>query len=167
MWKKFKEQKYLSITKYYIIGVISAVIVFQFVTHSLRNHEFDFNVLVEKETLKYIISTLAGGLVGGIVFILMTINKNGRQIKEEKLWASLKEKEIPFFIKNIIAFSIGGFVYKIIMNLFNITSSNNLIQRVFPADLIIDYVGIILAMTVFSIFISLGIKRRLNLLYGK
>ncbi len=167
MWEKIKEQKYLTIAKYYILGIILAVIVFQFVTNSIRNNELDYNSLIEKEIIKYIISTLVGGLVGGIVFILMTINKNDRQTKEEKLWVNLKEKSILFFIRNIIVFSIGGLVYKIIMNLFDITSFNNLIQTLFSADLIIDYVGIVLAMTVFSILISIGIKKRLNLLFGK
>lgn len=167
MWKKIKEYKYLTITKYYILGIISAVIIFQFVTNSIRNNELNINTLIEKETLKYIISTLVGGLVSGIVFILMTINMKDRQIKEERLWANIKEKNILFFIRNIIAFSISGFVYKIIMNLFDLTGSNNLIQTLFSTNLIIDYVGIVLAMTVFSILISIGIKKRLNLLYGK
>jgi len=167
MWKKFKEQKYLTITKYYILGIILAVIVFQFVTNSIRNHELDINSLIDKEILKYIISTLVGGLVGGVIFIIMTINNNDRQIKEERLWTNLKEKNILFFIRNIIAFSIGGFIYKIIMNLFDLRGSNNLIQTLFSTDFIIEYVGIVIAMTVFSILISVGIKKRLNLLYGK
>ena len=167
MWRKIKEQKYLTITKYYILGIILAVIVFQFATNSIRNHELDINSLIEKETLKYIISTLLGGIVGGILFILMTINKNDVQIKEKRLWENLKEKNLLFFIRNIIAFSIGGFVYKIITNLFDLTGSNNLIQSLFSADFIIEYVGIVLAMTVFSISISVGIKKRLNLLYEK
>jgi len=167
MWKKIKEQKYLVIIKYYILGIILAVIFFQFVTNSIRNHELDINTLIEKETLKYIVSALVGGIVSGVIFILLTINNKDRQIKEERLWGNLKEKNLLFFIRNIIAFSVGGFVYKIIMNLFDLTGSNSLIQALFSANFIIDYVGIILAMTVFSILISVGIKKRLNLLYGK
>lgn len=167
MWKKFNEQKYLTITKYYFLGIILAVIIFQFVTNSICNHELDFNSLIEKDTLKYIFSALLGGLAGGLTFILMIINKNDRQIKEERLWKNLKEKNMQFFIRNIIAFSMGGFIYKIIMNLFDLIGSNNLIQALFSADFIINYVGIVIAMTVFSIIISVGIKRRLNLLFGK
>lgn len=152
--------------KYYILGIILAVIIFQFVTSSLRNNELDINSLLHIETLKRIVSTLVGGVVGGISFILMEINKKDRQIKEEKIWANIKERNVLFFIGNIIAFSIGGLAYMIVKPLFDITSYNNLIQTLFSADFIIDYVGIILAMTVFSILVSMGIKKRLNLLFG-
>jgi len=167
MWKIIKEQKYLTIAKYYISGIILAVIVFQFVTNSIRNNELDINTLTEKETLKYLISTLVGGLFGGIMFILMTINNKDRQIKEERFWAYIKEKNTLFFIRGIIAFSFGGFVYRILMNLFDSTGSNNIIQTLFSTNSVIDYIGIILAMTVFSILLSVGLKKRLNLLYGK
>ncbi len=167
MWGKIKKYKYLTITKYYILGIILAVIIFQFATNFIRNNELDIKTLTEKETLGYIISTLVGGLVAGLVFILMTINKKDRQIKEERLWANIKEKNIVFFIRNIIAFSIGGFVYKIIINLFNLTDSNRFVRALFSTDFVIDYAGIVLAMTVFSILISVGIKKRLYLLYGK
>ena len=56
MWEKIKEYKYLTITKYYILGIILAVIIFQFVTNSIRNNELNINTLIEKETIKYIIS---------------------------------------------------------------------------------------------------------------
>lgn len=167
MWRKIKEQKYFTIAKYYISGIILSVIVFQFVTNSIRNNELDYNSLIEKEIIKYIISTLVGGFVGGIVFILMILNKNNRQIKEEKLWVNLKEKNLLFFIKNIIAFSLGGFVFLFTRNLFDITSSDNIIQKLFSTELIIDYVGIIIAMTVFSILLTIGIKKRLDLLFRK
>jgi len=167
MWKKIKEQKYLAITTYYILGIVSAVIVFQFTTNSISNNKLDFTSLIDKEILKYIISTLVGGIVGGIVFILMTINKRERQLKEETLWKSLKEKNLLFFIRNGIAFALGGFVYKIIGNILNLTNYDNLFQILFSSENIIDYVGIILGMVFFSIFLSIGIKKRLNLIFGK
>ena len=165
MWKKIKDQKYLVTAKYYILGIIISVIVFQFFTNSIRNNELDINLLIDKETIKNIISKTVGGILGGFVFILMTINKKGKQLKEEILWTNLKEKNMLFYIRNIIAFSIGGFGYMIFTNLLDLTSFSNLTQTLFSTYFIIDYIGIILAMTVFSILLSIGIKKRLNLLF--
>jgi tRNA threonylcarbamoyladenosine modification (KEOPS) complex Cgi121 subunit len=169
MWKKIKEYKYLAITKYWISGIILAVITFQFITNSLLKNELDINILIEKETLKYIISNLLGGLLGGFVFITMTIYNESKdsQIKEKRLRANIKEKNILFFINNIIAFSIGGFVYQIINNLFDLKGSDSFIQTLFSTAAIIDYAGIISAMTVLSILTTIGTKKRLKLLYGE
>ena len=122
MWKLIKNQKYLEIAKYSILGIILGVLIFQFTTNSMRNHELDFNSLIGSETLKHIVSTLVGGIVGGLVFIFFTINNNDRKNKEKKLWLELKEKKISFYIRNIIAFSIGGFVYKLLINLFDLNN---------------------------------------------
>lgn len=167
MWGKIKEKKYMTIAKYYFLGIVLAVIVFQFVTKSMHNSGLDFNFLIEKEILKYIIVTLIGGFFGGFVFMLMTMNKNDKQIKDEILWANLKEKNKLFFIKNIIAFSTGGFVYILMGNIFDISSYDNILYMLFSKDHIIDYIGIISAMSVLAIFISVGIKKRLNLLFEK
>lgn len=167
MWKKIKEQKYLTLAKYLFLGIILAVIVFQFVTNSIRNQGLDFNSLFDKEIIKYFISTLVGGFVGGITFILISAKEKNKKIIEEKKWLHIKEKNTAYFIENIIAFSIAGLVYKILMNWFDITRSKNLIKALFSTDFIIDYIGIVLAMTVFSIILSIGMKKRLNLLFDK
>lgn len=164
MWKRFKSLKYLATIKYPFFGIILAVLVFQFVTKSMINHELYFNSLIEKQTIKFIIATLIGGFFGGYVIILME-NKTDRRIKEEILWEGIKENNILFFIKNIVAFSVGGFVYMIIGNLLDLESYDNLILVLFSADFIIEYIGIILSMSVFSILMSIGIKKRLSLLY--
>jgi hypothetical protein len=167
MWKKIIELRYLTLARYCFLGIILAVIVFQFVTKSMHNLELDFSSLIEKEIIAYIVSALIGGLVGGLVFILFLVNRNAGQIKDRTLWIKLKGKHALFFIKNIAVLSIGGFVYKLIINLFDLTSYDNLIESLFSRDYIIGYLGVILAMTVFSILLSIGIMKRLNLLYGK
>ena len=165
MWKSIKNQKYLEIVKYSILGIILGVLIFQFVTNSIRNHKLDFNSLFVNETLKYIISTIVGAFVGGFIFLLMTINNKDREIRENKLWLEIKGNKRLFYIKNILAFSIGGFTYKVLGNLFDIINFKNVIQTLFSTDYIIDYFAFILAMVVFSIFISIGIEKRLNLLF--
>ena len=96
----------------------------------------------------------------------MTINKVDRQIKEELLWRNLKKNNLLFFIKNLITFSIAGFSYQLIGNLFNLKNYDNLIQSLFANNLIIEYIGIIAAASVFSIFISIGLKKRLELVFN-
>ena len=167
MWKKIIDLKYLTVAKYYFLGIILAVIVFQFSTNSMHNLRFDFSSLIEKEIIKYLVSTLIGGLVGGLVFVTMVVNKIDKKSEERTHKANLEGNYTLFFIRNIIAFSIGGFVYKLIMNLFDLTSYDNLFQTLFSKDSVIGYIGMILAMIVFSILLSIGIKKRLNLLYGK
>ena len=167
MWKNFIEQKYLTIAKYYFLGIILAVIVYRFVTQAIINNGLDINLLAEMELLKYIVSSLAGGFVGGLVYVLMTINKDGRQIREENYWEKIKDKNSLLFITNIFAFSIGGFLYGFLTNLFNLSSFDNIIPILFSKDAMIDYVGMVLAAGAFSILFSIGIKIRLNLLYGK
>jgi len=166
MWKRLKDLKYPTIIKYYFLGIVLAVIIYQFVTKSMNNDTLFFHSLIEKNILKHIIAALIGGFVGGYVFILMTINKVDRQIKEELLWRNLKKNNLLFFIKNLITFSIAGFSYQLIGNLFNLKNYDNLIQSLFANNLIIEYIGIIAAASVFSIFISIGLKKRLELVFN-
>ena len=166
MWRKIIQLKYLSIAKYYFLGIILGVIVFQFATKSMLTHEFNFGSLIEKEIIVYFVSALLGGLAGGLVYVMMIVNNKDIQIKEKTFWTNLKKKNTSFFIRNIVALSLGGFVYKLTQNLIDLTSYENLFQALFTKRFVIDYIGIILAMTVFSIVLSIGIKKRLNLLYG-
>lgn len=166
MWSRIKELKYLSIAKCYFTGIVLAVFVFQFTTESTHNLKFDFSSLIGKEIAVYLISTLIGALVGGMVFVIMVVNKKEMQIREKDFWMNLKAKNTSFFISNMIAFSLGGFVFKLITNIFNLNSYDNIFETLFSKDFVIEYVGVILAMCVFSIFLSVGIKKRLNLLYG-
>ena len=167
MWKKIKEQRYLAISQYYVVAIVLAVIVFEFTTNSISNHKLDFHSLIDKETLKNIISALAGGVVSGIVFTLIKINDPEKQLKEETLWKSLKEEKSLFFIRNGIAFALGGFIYLIILHLVDLTNYAHSFQKLFSTEFVIDYVGIILAMVVFSIVLSVGLRKRLDLLFGK
>lgn len=166
MWEKIIELKYLTVAKYYFLGILLAVIVFQFATKSMQSMELDFSSLIEKETLKYIVSALVGGLVGGLVFVIMMLNKNDRQM-EERDRIKLKGSYKHLFIRNIVAFSIGGFVSLLIRNLFDLTSYENLLQSLFSKGFVISYFGMVLAMVVFSVLLSVGIKKRLNLIYDK
>ena len=147
--------------------MVLAVIVFKFVTKSIINNELYFNLFVEMELLKYIVSSLAGGFIGGLIYVIMTINRDDRQVNEKKYWLWIKENNLPFYITNVFAFSFGGFLYTLVINLFDLSSFDNLISTLFPTESIVDYVGMTLAAAVFSILLSIGIKKRLNLLYSK
>ena len=166
MCSRIKELKYLSVAKYYFAGIILAVIVFQFTTESMHNLRFDFSSLIGKEIVVYLISALIGGFFGGLVFVIMVVNKKDIQVREKQLWNDLKIKKTSFFIRNLIAFSVGGFIFKLITNIFNLNSYDSILQTLFSNDFVIEYVGIILAMSVFSMIFSIAIKKRLYLLYG-
>ena len=167
MWKKIIEHKYLTIIKYYFLGIILAVLAFQLMTGSMRNHALDISILIGMETLKYIFSSLVGGLFSGYIFMLFALKRTDRQIQEQGLWQNLKDNRTRFFIQNIIAFTIGGFAYKIVYNLFDLVDFNKLPKALFTSDFIVDYLGFAMATTVFSISLSIGIKKRLDLLFDK
>jgi len=161
MWEKIKKYKYLTIAKYCSLGIILAVFIFQSVTSFMRTGEF-YNTT----TLKHIISTLIGALIGGFVFLLFIINTKDRSVNDNAISEYIREHQTLYFIRNIIAFSMGGFIFILIKNVFKVLSSGSLIKNVFSANFTIDYIGVILAMTVFSLFFSIGSKKRLNSLYG-
>ncbi|WP_157757689.1 hypothetical protein [Pseudalgibacter alginicilyticus] len=147
--------------KYCSLGIILAVFIFHCVTHFIYTGEF-YNAI----TLKYIISTLIGAFAGGFVFLLFIIDKKDRRVSEKALLKYIRDHQMLFFIRNMIAFSLGGFIFILIKNVFKVYGSSNLIQNLFSTSFIIDYIGIALAMTVFSLFFFIGLKKRLNLLYG-
>ncbi|MDA3887045.1 MAG: hypothetical protein PF638_15775 [Candidatus Delongbacteria bacterium] len=169
MWKKIKDLKYLIFARYLFSGLIISVIVYYFLTQSIRNQGLDLNLILEKEVLKDIIKTAISGLVGvlfgSIVYLAITINKKDRHDRDLALWTNLKGKN-SLFIRNIIAFSIGGFVYKVLGNIFEMNSYDNFFQSLFSKDLVIEYIGFIIASTLFSIFMSFGIKKRLRSLFS-
>ena len=167
MWKKIIDLKYLTVAKYYFLGIVLAAIIFQFATRSIHNAKLDFSSLIDIELLVYIISALLGALVGGIVFLSILIYRKDREFNDKSLYIYIKQKNSPFFIRNMLAFSLGGFIYMFLRNLIDLSSYDHLIQKLFSKDLVIEYIGMILAMTVFSILLSIGIKKRLNLLYDK
>ena len=167
MWQKIIDFKYLIVIKYYLLGIPLAVIVYQFSTKSMLNMGLDFGSLFEKELFVRIISMIVGGLVGGLAALPMLVNKNARRNEEISYKTKFVGNYKTFFIRNVLAFSVGGLVYELLINLFGLTSFDNLIQNLFSKDFVIGYLGSILAMSVFSILLSIGLLKRLDLLYGK
>ncbi len=167
MWQKIIDFKYLIVVKYYLLGIILAVIVYQFSTKSMLNMGLDFSSLFEKELFVRIISMIVGGLVGGLAALPMLVTKNARRNEEISYKTKIVGNYKTFFIRNVFAFSVGGLVYELLINLFGLTSFDNLIKNLFSMDFVVGCLGSILAMSVFSILLSTGILKRLDLLYGK
>lgn len=167
MWQKIIDFKYLIVAKYYFLGIILAVIVYQFFTKSMLHKGLDFSSLFEKELLVYMISTLSGGLVGGLIALPMFVNKNARRNEELSYITTIVGNYKTFFIRNVLAFSLGGLVYKLTVKLLDFSSYENYAQSLFSMDFIIDSLGMISAMSVFSIVLSIGLLKRLDLLYAK
>ncbi len=167
MWQKLIEFKYFIVAKYYFLGIILAVIVYQFSTKSMLNIGLDFGSLVEKELFVRIISMIVAGLVGGLAALPMLVTKNARQNEEISYKATIVVNYKTFFIRNIIAYSLGGFVYILIIRLLDFPSYENYVLNFFSKDFLISCIGMILAMTIFSILLSIGLLKRLDLLYAK
>ncbi|MFO7879122.1 MAG: hypothetical protein R6V52_03700 [Bacteroidales bacterium] len=167
MWKKIIEGKYLVIAGYYFAGIVLAVILYQFVTESMRHQQLYFKALIETEMLKLIVTTMIGGLVGGFVFLLLTINNKNRNKKEERLWAIFVKNGSTLFIINIITFTLGGIVFKLVGHFLDVITTDAKTQSLFSAESLIEYAGMIVAMIIFAVFLTIGIKKRLYTLYGK
>lgn len=167
MWQKIIDFKYLIVAKYYFLGIVLAVIVYQFFTKSMLNKGLDFSSLFEKELLVRIISMIFGGLAGGLVALPMLVNRNTHQNEEIAYKTTIVGNYKTFFIRNVIAFPLGGLVYKLTIMLLDFSNYENYAQSLFSMDFIIDCLGMIMAMTVFSILLSIGLLKRLDLLYGK
>lgn len=167
MWKKIVEAKYPAIAKYYFSGIVLAVIVYQLVTESMRHQQLYFKALIETGMIKHIVAAITGGFVGGIVFILLTINNKNRNKKEERLWAISVKNGSTLFITNIIVFMLGGIVFKLVGHFLEAITTDAKAQSLFSADARIEYAGMLVSMIIFAVFLTIGIKKRLHRLYGK
>lgn len=167
MWKKINDLKYLTIAQYYIPGIVLAVLVYVFIANSLQHQNLDFYALISTEALTYCISAVIGALFGGLVYVFMENYKINRQFIELVLWKRISAKRQFFFFQNVVAFAIAGFVGSLLMNLMNIESFDNLVQTLFSIEAMTGYVAAIVAMSIFSVSLSLGIIKRLELLYKK
>ena len=169
MWNNIKRFKYLIIARYFFFGLISAIIVFQLITALLKNHKLEFNSLINTQTLGLIISGVFSTLIGGLIYIILS-NYNKKSLQREyDLWIRLKENRSRFFVRNILGFSIGGFfgllTYNIGMNTMEIENHNNFFQFLFSRENTINYVGFIIAASVFGIFFTLGLIKYLKSRY--
>lgn len=165
MWKKIKNSEYKILLPYFIIGLILAVIIYQFITMSLQTHKLLFSSITEKKTLSLIFSSVIGGFVGLLTALI--ISNKDREARDNKLWGYIKNKKKSLIIyTNILAFSLGGFVFLIIENIFELDSYNNFFQNLFSYKNIISYTGIIISAAVFAIIFTFGIIKRLKKLYS-
>ncbi len=84
--EKIKDQKYLVLFKYYILGITLAVIIYQFIANSIHIYQLDFNAIIENKTLKYIAATVFGGIIGFAVYIMLAVISKESKIQDEKNW---------------------------------------------------------------------------------
>ncbi len=167
MLTKIKNLKYTVLAKYLFVGVIVAVFVFQVVTVLLSNTKLVFNSIINIETLELIISVLFGAFVGGAVYTVMSVNDKNRELKERNLWNKRKDKKNRWlFIRNVIPFSLAGFAGLLTKSILKMNTYTPFFQSLFSSENTIRYIGIVLAASVLAILFTIGIDKRLKILYN-
>lgn len=164
MVKNLKKYEYLTLTRYCLLGLVVAVLVFQFVTISLTDHSLRFEALWATETFIRLISTLIGGLFGGLVFLLFPQN----ELVEIARWKRLKNKgELSFILVYVFAFSFGLFVGGLVLKALDMETYDHFFASLFSPENAINHIGRIIAAAVFGLFFGLGMIKRMKKLYGK
>lgn len=167
MWRKIKESKYLNLGQYFLLGIVLGVFVYQFVTQSLLNERIDLTILFDKETIGLLISSLIGGVTGGLVYIIISLNDKIRVQREVNNWKVIKNAKISSLIlKAMFALSFGAFIGMVAKRTMEMESYDSFMSQLFSSENIISYIAIVLAACVFAIPLAIGGKKRLKLLYG-
>jgi hypothetical protein len=167
MWNKIKQSKYLHLGQYFLLGIILGVFVYQFVTQSLLGQRIDLKVLVERETLVFLFSCLVGSTLGGMVYIIISLNDKTRVRREFSNWIKMKNAKISSVIlKAMFALSMGAFVGMLAKRTMDMESYDFFTSSLFSRENIISYIGAVVAACVFAIPLSIGAVKRLKLLYG-
>ena len=166
MWSKIKQSKYLYLGQYFIIGIILAAFVYQFVTQSLLNKRLDLALLFNKETIGFIIACLIGSIVGGLVYIVISSYDKTRVDRETKNWVAIKDAKIGLVVlKGMLALSLGAFVGMLVKRIMEMESYDSFMNTLFSSDNTISYIGAVVAACVFAIPLSIGVVKRLKYLY--
>ena len=166
MWNKIKASKYLYLGRYFILGIILAAFVYRFVTQSLLNQKIDLILLFDKETMALLISCLVGGIIGGLVYIVLSLNDKSRVKREANNWATMKNtKIVTVMFTWMFAFSIGAFVGMLAKRAMEMESYDFFMSSLFSSENITSYIAVVLAACVFAIPLSIGAIKRLKLLY--
>ncbi|MGZ2371426.1 hypothetical protein ACXR6G_16725 [Ancylomarina sp. YFZ004] len=167
MWTKITQSKYLYLAQYFLLGIILAVFVYQFLTQSLLNQKIDLSLLFEKETLAFLFSCLVGSTLGGMVYIIISLNDKIRVRRETNNWAKMKNAKISSVIlKAMFALSLGAFVGMLAKRAMEMESYDFFMSSLFSSENIISYIAAVVAACVFAIPLSIGAMKRLKLLYG-
>ncbi|MCK4812982.1 MAG: hypothetical protein KAT14_03485, partial [Candidatus Marinimicrobia bacterium] len=168
MFKKFKELEYLILAKYYFLGIVLAVLIYQFVTISLSSHSLRLDAFIEAETNIRLFASLIGGFFGGLVYLLISRNEEQRKLREKIIWKKIKEKGNRYIILvGVLACSLGFFVTGLIKAALDMESKTNFFQSLFSYENNVNYIGRILAAGLFGLFLSIGVIKRLKKMYGK
>ncbi|MRT94365.1 hypothetical protein [Ancylomarina sp. 16SWW S1-10-2] len=165
--EKINQSKYLFLGQYFVIGVILTAFVYQFVTQSLLNKSIDLSLLFDKGTIAFVIACIIGSIVGGLFYIIISLNDKTRIERETRTWVTIKDAKFSLFLlKVMFALSFAAFVGMLVKRGMEMESSNSFMSALFSSDNMISYVGAVVAACVFAIPLSIGAMKRLKLLYG-
>ena len=166
MQNKFKNLKILVLAKYYFIGIILGVFVFQFVSISLTNRTLEFGALIDKETLKLPIAILFGALIAAQFYVWMKMSSGNNGYAERKLWFYIKTNSIGWFrIRFMISVSLGILVYINMDHVLDAEEFNLIGKAIFSEENLIKCISGVFGASVFGWILSAGVYKRLRLLF--
>lgn len=159
MWKKIVKSQNLIFWAYLAIGIVLASEAYSFIVELLSSRAFNIRYLYSSHSIKLIVAFLVGGFAAVIVLYQLKFNFSKRTLKmfETKgFWYS--------FLSNILGFSIGGLIAKLIKNVFDILDKSLVFSYLYQYYKVYEYIAIVCAATVFALFYTLGSVKRLKLL---
>ena len=166
MWNKIKQAKYFLLGQYYLLGIVLAALIYQFVTQSMLSQSIDLKSIIKGETLIFVLAWLIGGGLGGILYVVVSIYDQTRVKRESNNWNTLKNARISSVIfKVMFALSFGAFVGMVIKKVINLESYDFIMSSLFSSENVTTYIGAVTAACVFAVPLSIGAIKRLRLLY--
>ncbi len=165
MISKIKELGYYILAKYYFIGIVISVFVFEIVKQLLSSNLSSVNQIFGREFVILLISTTVGAFVGGIIFIRLTLKNTKQQDINNELWNNYNSNGYkPFLLRNIVLFSLAGFIGLLTKNAFEMKNHN--FSSLFSIENSINYTSIFFAGIVFGLFMSFGKIKQLKHMFS-
>lgn len=164
MFKNFKKYEYLILTRYCLLGIIIAVLVFQFVTMSLTDHSLRFDALWATDTFKLIIAVLISGLFSGLILMLFPQNELLEMERRNRLKNIGKS---TFILGSVTAFSIGMFGGGLAKAILEMRTYDHFFASLFSPENTINNIGRICAGAVFGLFLGLGMVKQMKKMCGE
>ena len=146
---------------YVVVAVIISVFVYEVTTYFLQTGALNFDKGFLKNMISDSIGALLGVIVGSFVFLLLSKSEDLNK-KMKKASDSMNKNLSKYFWKNILLFEIMGLIGKITKNLLDTLDNGVTVHSLFSSTFLAGYSGIILAMTVFAIMFTYGLKKQLE-----
>ena len=147
---------------YVVAAIIISVLVYELTSLFLQTGGLNFDKEFVKDTVSITLGYLAGVLVGGFVFLKLS-NREDLNEKSRKAFDAIRNNIVKFYWKNILLFVLMGLVSKVTKNLLDAFDNETTLNSLFSNTSLAEYAGVILAMVVFAVMFTYGLKKQLEL----